>query len=84
MSKEEIFEELKKLIVEVNEGRMKEILLTTTLQECIADSLEYMNLIIKVEIFFSIEFEDEDIISENYENVDALVVQVQKMINTNN
>ena len=44
----------------------------------ILDSLDIMNLIMKLEGEFDIEIDPEDVLSENFESVDSMIALIEK------
>ena len=72
MTEEEIFEQLKKLIVELLEVEEEKIVLEASFADDFdADSLDFIELITAVEDAFGIEIPDDDM--ENMQTVQAAV-----------
>jgi len=45
------------------------------------DSLKAMELIVELESFFNIEFEDEELLFENFNNVSKIVNRISEKVN---
>lgn len=51
---------------------------TRLVSDGILDSLDIMNLIVELESEFDIEIDPEDILSENFESVEAIATLIEK------
>ena len=52
------------------------------INEGIVDSFEVVNIVMELEEAFDIEIDAEDVVTENFETVDAIVAMVEKYINS--
>ena len=52
------------------------------INERIVDSFEVVNIVMELEEAFDIEIDAEDVVTENFETVDAIVAMVEKYINS--
>ena len=50
----------------------------TLVSDGLLDSLDIMNLIMKLEDAFEIEIDPEDVLSENFESIDSIATLVEK------
>lgn len=72
---------VKKALVEVNENTRDKLDSNTLISDGVLDSLDIMNLIIKLEEEFEIEIDPEDVLSENFESIDTIVALINKCKN---
>lgn len=72
-----IIEKINELVKGIVGEEKKQLTSDTPFNEIGLDSLEYMNFIIKVEDAFDIEFEDEDLLFDNYEKVSDFVEKIK-------
>ena len=79
MDKNDIFEQIKKLIVELLEVDEKEVVLEASfVDDFAADSLDFIELLAAVEDTFKIEISDED--AENLKTVGDAVNYIESKI----
>ncbi len=75
---ENIKERVSAVLVQVNK-KVEPLLDSTSLVSSgILDSLDIMSLIMDLERAFEIEIDPEDVLSENFESVDAITALVEK------
>ncbi len=74
----EIKEQVKEILVKVKEGAAEKLDSTELVTDGTLDSLDIMELIMELESGFDIEIDPEDVLSENFESVDAIVELVAK------
>ena len=71
-------EKVCEVLINVNAG-IKEYLNDSQLvSDGVLDSLDIMNLIMELEAAFDIEIDPEDVLSDNFESVDAILNLVEK------
>ena len=66
------------VLVQVNKKAEPHLDSTSLISSGILDSLDIMNLIMELEGAFEIEIDPEDVLSENFESVDAITALVEK------
>lgn len=66
------------VLVQVNKKVEPHLDSTGLISSGILDSLDIMNLIMELEGEFEIEIDPEDVLSENFESVDAITALVEK------
>lgn len=81
MIKDEVFSQVKELLLEVLEKRNnKEIIEKTALSDLGLDSITTISLIILIEEHFNIELDDEDLLFENYSSVERITQMIKKYV----
>lgn len=75
---ENVKENVREVLVRVKEGVKKHLESTSLVSSGILDSLDIMNLIMELESEFDIEIDPEDVLSANFESVDAIAALVEK------
>ena len=81
------FEEIRNVVAEnivnILEGKqdLSNVLMEENLFNLGMDSLDYMNLIVKLEMNFGFEFEDDILDMEEYHSVNRIAAYIQKSIN---
>lgn len=66
-----------------NEYDLQAVLLVENLSDIGMDSLNYMNLIVKLEMDFNIEFQDDILNPEKYNSVIKISEYIQNMLTNN-
>ena len=69
---------VEKILVQVKKEAESNLDSAELVSAGILDSLDIMNLIMELEGGFDIEIDPEDVLSENFESVDAIVALVEK------
>lgn len=67
-----------KVLENVKEEMASHLDSTRLVSDGILDSLDIMNLIVELESEFDIEIDPEDVLSENFESVEAIAALVEK------
>lgn len=81
MIKDEVFSQVKELLLEVLEKRNnKEIIEKTALSDLGLDSITTISLIILIEEHFNIELDDEDLLFENYSSVERITQMIERYV----
>ena len=75
---ENMKEQVGKILVEVKKSVESHLSDDGLVSGGVLDSLDIMNLIMKLEEGFDIEIDPEDVLSENFDSVDAIVALVNK------
>jgi len=75
---ENINERVREILVRVKKGSGSHLDSSRLISDGILDSLDIMNLIMELENEFDIEIDPEDVLSENFESVDAMVALIEK------
>lgn len=75
---ENMKERVSKILVQVKKEMEPHLGESNLISEGILDSLDIMNLIMELENGFDIEIDPEDVLSENFESVEAIIVLVEK------
>ena len=75
---ENMKEQVGKILVQVKKEVESHLESTTLISEGILDSLDIMNLIMALEDAFDIEVDPEDVLSENFESVEAMIGLIEK------
>ncbi len=75
---ENIKERVSEILVRVRKESESHLDSYSLISDGILDSLDIMNLIIELEEKFDIEIDPEDVLSENFESVDAMVALIEK------
>lgn len=75
---ENMKEQVGRILVQVKKEVESHLGDTNLMSEGILDSLDIMNLIMTLESEFDIEIDPEDVLSENFESVEAIVALVEK------
>jgi len=75
---ENLKESVGKVLVRVNKKTQAHLNSTTLITDGILDSLDIMNLIMELESEFDIEIEPEDVVSENFESVEAMISLINR------
>ena len=75
---ENLNELVSKILVEVKKEVAPQLGSTSLVSDGILDSLDIMNLIMELESKFDIEIDPEDVLSENFESVEAIAALVEK------
>lgn len=75
---ENMKENVGKVLVKVNKKIEPHLNSTSLIADGILDSLDIMNLIMELESEFDIEIDPEDVVSGNFESVDAIVALINK------
>jgi len=75
---ENLKENVGKVLVRVNKKTQAHLNSTTLITDGILDSLDIMNLIMELESEFDIEIEPEDVVSENFESVEAMISLINR------
>lgn len=78
---ENMKEQVGKILVEVKKSVESHLSDDGLVSGGVLDSLDIMNLIMKLEEGFDIEIDPEDVLSENFDSVDAIVALVEKCKN---
>lgn len=71
-------EQVKEVLTKVKEGIQEQFDSESLVSDGILDSLDIMNLIMALEDGFGIEINPEDVLSDNFESVDAISKLVDK------
>ena len=71
-------ERVSAVLVQVNKKAELHLDSTSLVSSGILDSLDIMSLIMDLEREFEIEIDPEDVLSENFESVDAITALVEK------
>ena len=71
-------ENVSKVLIEVKKNIEPNLASTTLVTDGILDSLDIMNLIMRLENAFDIEIDPEDVLSENFESVAAIMSLIDK------
>lgn len=74
----EIKELIKKTLAEVKPDAAEKLDGSKLVSDGVLDSLDIMNLIMALEQGFDIEIDPEDVLSDNFESVDAIAALVNK------
>lgn len=69
---------VKEIIMQVKKGTELKLDSDRLVSDGILDSLDIMNLIMELENGFDIEIDPEDVLSENFESVEAITALVEK------
>lgn len=72
MSKQDSFNDLKKIIEEVKEEEFKDLKIDTPLLEGLLDSFDLVNLITIIEESFQISLSNEDLKEENFYSIKTI------------
>tara|TARA_Y100000590_G_C15581076_1_gene962334 strand:- start:717 stop:962 length:246 start_codon:yes stop_codon:yes gene_type:complete len=72
MSKQDLFNDLKKIIEEVKEEEFKDLKIDTPLLEGLLDSFDLVYLITTIEDRFQISLSNEDLKEENFYSIKAI------------
>lgn len=81
MIKDEVFSQVKELLLKVLEKRNnKEIIEKTALSDLGLDSITTISLIILIEEHFNIELDDEDLLFENYSSVERITQMIERYV----
>lgn len=75
---ENMKEQVNKILVQVKKEVEDHLGDTDLISGGILDSLDIMNLIMELEDNFDIEIDPEDVLSENFESVEAIIALVEK------
>lgn len=75
---ENMKERVCKVLVQVKNEVKSHLADTSLISDGILDSLDIMNLIMELEGEFDIEIDPEDVLSENFESVEAIIALVKK------
>ncbi len=75
---ENMKERVSAVLVQVNKKAELHLDSTSLVSSGILDSLDIMSLIMDLEREFEIEIDPEDVLSENFESVDAITALVEK------
>ena len=69
---------VKKIIMQVKKNAELKLDSDRLVSDGVLDSLDIMNLIMELENGFDIEIDPEDVLSENFESVEAIAALVEK------
>lgn len=69
------------VLIRVNKAVEEHLDSDKLMSDGILDSLDIMNLIMALEGEFDIEIDPEDVLSENFESVDAIIALIEKCQN---
>lgn len=69
---------VRKVLESVRKGIGSHLDSSRLVSDGILDSLDIMNLIVELESEFEIEIDPEDVLSENFESVEAIAALVEK------
>lgn len=72
-------QKIKSILSEINEGIL-EYKGKNMLEEDVIDSFDVMQIVAELEEAFEIEFDSEDLISENFASVDTIIALVKKTV----
>lgn len=75
---ENMKERVCKVLMQVKNEVKSHLADTSLISDGILDSLDIMNLIMELEGEFDIEIDPEDVLSENFESVEAIIALVKK------
>ena len=75
---EQIKERVINVLIETREEVKQFIDSETLITDGLLDSLDIMNLIMKLESEFDVEIDPEDVLSDNFESVDKIVALIEK------
>jgi len=75
-TKNEIFEQVKKIIAENLEIDGQDIQLEHMLSMYIKDSINFIKVVVGIETVFDVEFTDKDLETDNFTDVESLVSHV--------
>ncbi len=75
---ENMNEQVKQILVSIKESVEPHLDSKSLVSDGLLDSLDIMKLIVELENTFDIEIDPEDVLSENFEAVSAIVALVQK------
>ena len=73
-----INEKVGQIIIGVKKSVEPHLVESNLITDGLLDSLDIMNLIMKLEEAFDIEIDPEDVLSENFESVDKIVELIKK------
>lgn len=77
---EEIKGKVQKILQEFGDTHAKEQEENRNLLDVIQDSISYIKFIVKMEEAFDIEFEDDKLDGENFENIEDIYCYVDKLL----
>lgn len=81
MVKEEVYGEVKELVLKVLEiQKNQQTIDETSLINLGLDSIKTISLVILIEEHFGIELEDEDLLFENYSSIERITQMIKKYI----
>lgn len=75
---ENMKERVGKVLIQVNKAVEENLGKAQLISDGILDSLDIMNLIMALEGEFDIEVDPEDVLSENFESVEAIIALIEK------
>lgn len=75
---ENMKERVRKILVQVKKELETNLNSSSLVSDGLLDSLDIMNLIMELESKLEIEIDPEDVLSENFESVDAIAALVEK------
>ncbi|GFI55739.1 acyl carrier protein [Clostridiales bacterium] len=75
-TKNDVFEQVKKIIAENLEIDGQDIQLDHMLSVYIKDSINFIKVVVGIETVFDVEFTDKDLETDNFTNVESLVLHV--------
>ena len=78
---ENMNEKVAQVLVTIKEAVSEHLDSKSLVSEGLLDSLDIMKLIVELENTFDIEIDPEDVLSDNFESVDAIVALVNKCKN---
>ena len=74
----EIKKGIKEILVDIKPGAVEKLDGSRLVSDGVLDSLDIMNLIMALEQGFDIEIDPEDVLSNNFESVDAIAALINK------
>lgn len=75
---ESIKKQIVKVLIQIKKEIEPNLNSSTLITDGLLDSLDIMNLIMELENEFEIEIDPEDVLSENFESVEAIAALIEK------